>query len=60
MDAVIGMIPLVGQGTAVRDLLEEHLELKRYQHLPGLRRQELTRLVGVADAAMITVQDFFG
>lgn len=43
-------LDIQAEPAAVRDLLEEHLELKRYQHLPGLRRQELTRLVGVADA----------
>ena len=44
------VLEISAEPAAVRDVLEQHLELKRYQHLPGLRRQELTRLVGVADA----------
>ena len=38
------------QPEAAQDLLQAHLELNRYRHLEGLRRQELTRLVSVADA----------
>lgn len=43
-------LEIVAQPDAVHKLLSEHLELKRYQHLEGLRRQELTRLISVADA----------
>ena len=32
-----------------QDLLAAHLELNRYRELEGLRRQELTRLISVAD-----------
>lgn len=38
------------QPETAQDLLQAHLELNRYRHLEGLRRQELTRLVSVADA----------
>ena len=38
------------QPEAAQDLLQAHLELNRYRHLEGLRRQELTRLVSLADA----------
>ena len=38
------------QPEAAQDLLQAHLELNRYRHLEGLRRQELTRLVSVANA----------
>lgn len=38
------------QPPQVQELLQAHLELNRYRELAGLRRQELTRLVSVADA----------
>jgi len=37
------------QPKEAQDLLEAHLELNRYRELEGLRRQELTRLISVAD-----------
>jgi translocation and assembly module TamA len=35
---------------AVRELLEQHMELQRYRRLGDLRRNELSRLLGAADA----------
>ena len=35
---------------AVRELLEQHMELQRYRSLGDLRRSELSRLLGAADA----------
>lgn len=34
---------------AVRDLLEQHMELQRYRTLPGLRRSEIERLLSTSD-----------
>lgn len=34
----------------VRELLEKHMELQRFRHLPDLKRRELSRLLGAADA----------
>ncbi|MEG0557898.1 MAG: POTRA domain-containing protein, partial [Comamonas sp.] len=34
----------------IRELLEKHLELKRYRYQPDLQRRELTRLLGATDA----------
>ncbi|MGE8396982.1 MAG: POTRA domain-containing protein, partial [Comamonas sp.] len=34
----------------VRELLEQHMELQRYRSLGDLRRNELSRLLGAADA----------
>ncbi len=34
----------------VRELLQEHMELQRYRQLSDLRRSELSRLLGAADA----------
>lgn len=34
----------------VRELLEKHLELKRFRFQPDLQRRELTRLLGATDA----------
>ena len=33
----------------VRELLEKHMELQRFSHLPDLKRRELSRLLGAAD-----------
>lgn len=41
----------------VRDILEKHLELRRFQHQPDLQRRELTRLLGATDA---NVRDLIG
>lgn len=41
----------------VRELLEKHLELKRYRFLPDLQRRELTRLLGATDG---NVRDLIG
>jgi translocation and assembly module TamA len=35
---------------AVREILERHLELQRFRHLPDLHASELQRLLGAADA----------
>ena len=43
-------LEVVTEHAAVKALLEQHLELRRYRELPGLRRTELTRLVSAADA----------
>ena len=34
----------------IRELLEKHLELKRFRYQPDLQRRELTRLLGATDA----------
>lgn len=34
----------------MRELLEKHLELKRFRYQPDLQRRELTRLLGATDA----------
>nr|WP_246254135.1 hypothetical protein [Comamonas jiangduensis] len=34
----------------MRELLQEHMELQRYRQLSDLRRSELGRLLGAADA----------
>lgn len=41
----------------VRDLLQKHLELKRFQHQSDLQRRELTRLLGATSA---NVRDLIG
>ena len=41
----------------VRELLEKHLELKRFQYQADLQRRELTRLLGATDA---NVRDLIG
>lgn len=41
----------------VRDLLQKHLELKRFQHQSDLQRRELTRLLGATNA---NVRDLIG
>ncbi|MBF5002995.1 BamA/TamA family outer membrane protein [Diaphorobacter caeni] len=41
----------------VHELLEKHLELKRFQYQPDLQRRELTRLLGATDA---NVRDLLG
>ncbi|MFD2754491.1 autotransporter assembly complex protein TamA [Comamonas terrae] len=41
----------------VRELLEKHLELRRYRYQPDLQRRELTRLLGATDA---NVRDLIG
>ena len=41
----------------IRELLEKHLELKRFQHQSDLQRRELTRLLGATDA---NVRDLIG
>lgn len=41
----------------IHDLLEKHLELRRFQHQPDLQRRELTRLLGATNA---NVRDLIG
>ena len=41
----------------VREMLERHLELRRFQHQSDLQRRELTRLLGATDA---NVRDLVG
>src|SRR5258708_39840826 len=41
----------------VRELLEKHLELRRYRYQSDLQRRELTRLLGATDA---NVRDLIG
>ena len=41
----------------VRELLEKHLELRRFRYQPDLQRRELTRLLGTTDA---NVRDLIG
>ena len=41
----------------IRELLEEHLELRRYRYQPDLERRELTRLLGSTDS---NVRDLIG
>lgn len=41
----------------IRDLLETHLELRRFRYQPDLQRRELTRLLGATDA---NVRDLIG
>ncbi len=41
----------------VREILEKHLELRRFQHQPDLQRRELTRLLGATNA---NVRDLIG
>ena len=45
-----------------RELLEQHMELQRYRTLGDLRRSELTRLLGAADAnvrSLLGTQGYF-
>ena len=41
----------------IRELLETHLELRRFRYQPDLQRRELTRLLGATDA---NVRDLIG
>lgn len=41
----------------VRELLEKHLELQRFRHLPDLQRREISRLLGAADS---NIRDLIG
>ena len=41
----------------IRELLEKHLELRRFRYQPDLQRRELTRLLGATDA---NVRDLIG